>query len=602
VQLGTRALLFWGFLLTSVLELSFMSRVIDEVQQLRDLQQDTIDFYRDGSAVVIELSFLARDTDSAKIHRMKAVEAQFNALDCCDGEWRSLSEMTTRAGSASDLDAALVALRTAIHVRAEAKYAAVQAKKQANAPLVIFALVATFIVVFIAFLFVLYVILLPVLRLTRSVENVGLGGRFDFEKKAFDPTEIAALANSFSDLLGRLQQELSERETALKETKRRAERAAMAQAARYQEIIEGSGSPIFTLDADGLVTSWNKAITDMTRIPARDALGRRFDESFLSTDDRTSFQQELARVQQGEAPTAIRLGLLGRGVSPVNLLLTLSVFGLHSEGDEGVTCLGQPVDKFLQDTAEALERRGRDQFASLAASAAHQVNQPLHSMRLYLANAKNRLRVKDFQPKLMQEKLEGIDRELTRVDAIMERLRDLGRVAEPLSDGFEAGQVLDRCVEMITPICAEYGIAVVSALDISGLRTKGHPLIFEKAIVAILENAQDAIKETGRGSGTIRVDAIATSDLMHIAISDDGVGIPSHITEKVFEPFFTTYTDQHHLGLGLTVAKAAVEASSGHISFKCEDQLTTLTISMPLWSIMNDSEGLKVVSHENASA
>jgi len=601
VQLGTRALLFWGFLLTSVLELSFMSRVIDEVQQLRDLQQDTIDFYRDGSAVVIELSFLARDTDSAKIHRMKAVEAQFNALDCCDGEWRSLSEMTTRAGSASDLDAALVALRTAIHVRAEAKYAAVQAKKQANAPLVIFALVATFIVVFIAFLFVLYVILLPVLRLTRSVENVGLGGRFDFEKKAFDPTEIAALANSFSDLLGRLQQELSERETALKETKRRAERAAMAQAARYQEIIEGSGSPIFTLDADGLVTSWNKAITDMTRIPARDALGRRFDESFLSTDDRTSFQQELARVQQGEAPTAIRLGLLGRGVSPVNLLLTLSVVGLHSEGDEGVTCLGQPVDKFLQDTADKLERQGRDQFTSLAASAAHQVNQPLHTMRLYLANAKNRLRVKNFQSEPLKEKLEGIDRELTRVDAIMERLRDLGRVAEPLSDGFEAGQVLDRCVEMITPICAEYGIAVVSALDISGLRTKGHPLIFEKAIVAILENAQDAIKETGRGSGTIRVDAIATSDLMHIAISDDGVGLSSDIAGKVFEPFFTTHTDQYHLGLGLTLAEAAVKASSGDINLNREDQLTSLTITLPVLATMQDLEDLEAVSRENAS-
>jgi len=601
VRLETRALVFSGFLLTSVLELSFMSRVIDEVQQLRDLQQDTIDFYRDGSAVVIELSFLARDTDSAKIHRMKAVEAQFNALDCCDGEWRSLSEMTTRAGSASDLDAALVALRTAIHVRAEAKYAAVQAKKEANAPLAIGVLVATFAVVFIAFLFVLYVILLPVLRLTRSVENAGLGGRFDFEKKAFDPTEIAALANSFSDLLGQLQQELSERETALKETKRRAERAAMAQAARYQEIIEGSGSPIFTLDADGLVTSWNKAITDMTRIPARDALGRRFDENFLSTDDRTSFQQELARVQQGEAPTAIRLGLLGRGVSPVNLLLTLSAFGLNSAVDEGVTCLGQPVDKFLQDTADKLERQGRDQFTSLAASAAHQVNQPLHTMRLYLANAKNRLRVKDFQPKLMQEKLEGIDRELTRVDAIMERLRDLGRVAEPLPDGFEAGQVLDRCVEMITPICAEYGIAVVSALDISGLRTKGHPLIFEKAIVAILENAQDAIKETGRGSGTIRVDAIATSDLMHIAISDDGVGLSSDIAGKVFEPFFTTHTDQYHLGLGLTLAEAAVKASSGDINLNREDQLTSLTITLPVLATMQDLEDLEAVSRENAS-
>jgi C4-dicarboxylate-specific signal transduction histidine kinase len=116
-----------------------------------------------------------------------------------------------------------------------------------------------------------------------------------------------------------------------------------------------------------------------------------------------------------------------------------------------------------------------------------------------------------------------------------------------------------------------------------------------------LENAQDAIKETGRGSGTIRVDAIATSDLMHIAISDDGVGLSSDIAGKVFEPFFTTHTDQYHLGLGLTLAGAAVRASSGDINLNREDQLTSLTITLPVLATTQDLEDLEAVSRENAS-
>ena len=601
MELATRSLLLYGLLLCSAIQLAFISYISSDVENLRNKQLETTDFYRDGVAVVLSLSDLASDTDSAKINRMKAVEPNFIALDCCDTQWQRLSNAINSRAPTTDVVLAFEALRDAISSAAETKYAALSVKKEAKIPLITYAVVATAVTLLVAYLFVLYVILAPLLRLKRAVEHMVLGGQFDFLQRRFDPQEIVLLANMLSGLIGQLQHKLSEREVALKETQRNADRNAEALAHRYHQIIERSASPIFMLNDVGIVTSWNEAISDMTRIPARAAVGRRFADVYLSADDRATFQQELTRVRQGKAATAIRLGLIGRDTSPVNLLLTLSTFGLESEVGAGVTCLGQPVDKFLRDTAKKLQKQGSDQFTSLAASAAHQVNQPLHSMRLYLANAKNRLRMKNFQPELVKEKLEGIDRELTRVDRIMEHLRDLGRVEEPLPGGFEVKQVLGRCIDLVAPVYAEMGITVVFTSGTSRQKVVGHPLTLEKAIIAILDNARDAIAEAGKSTGTITVESVATEDLVQITLCDDGVGMSPDIAQRMFDPFFTSHTDRSHLGLGLTIARDAIEQSNGEINVETGGGSTKLIIKLPTIASAGDLEDPETASHEIAS-
>ena len=200
MELATRALLLYGLLLCSAIQLAFISYISSDVENLRNKQLETTDFYRDGVAVVLSLSDLASDTDSAKINRMKAVEPNFIALDCCDTQWQRLSNAINSRAPTTDVVLAFEALRDAISSAAETKYAALSVKKEAKIPLITYAVVATAVTLLVAYLFVFYVILAPLLRLKRAVEHMVLGGQFDFLQRRFDPQEIVLLANMLQRL------------------------------------------------------------------------------------------------------------------------------------------------------------------------------------------------------------------------------------------------------------------------------------------------------------------------------------------------------------------------------------------------------------------
>ena len=78
----------------------------------------------------------------------------------------------------------------------------------------------------------------------------------------------------------------------------------------------------------------------------------------------------------------------------------------------------------------------------------------------------------------------------------------------------------------------------------------------------LLQNAVDAV----RGRGTIRVETRADADHVEIAVSDDGCGIPSHLQDRVFEPFFSTKSAEARTGLGLPVCHQIVSDHGGTLS------------------------------------
>lgn len=68
----------------------------------------------------------------------------------------------------------------------------------------------------------------------------------------------------------------------------------------------------------------------------------------------------------------------------------------------------------------------------------------------------------------------------------------------------------------------------------------------------MLTNARDAIEETGRGEGTIRVTSRVSGDIVICEVLDDGAGIAPDNIFQVFDPYFTTKEVGKGTGLGLT--------------------------------------------------
>lgn len=100
------------------------------------------------------------------------------------------------------------------------------------------------------------------------------------------------------------------------------------------------------------------------------------------------------------------------------------------------------------------------------------------------------------------------------------------------------------------------------------------------AVYNIIKNAQEAMPK----NGTITITSeFGAEDNFIIRISDDGPGIPEAILPQIFDDFFTTKPEGEGTGLGLPMAKTAIEEMGGHINvFTQPDRGTTFEILLPI--------------------
>ncbi len=423
----------------------------------------------------------------------------------------------------------------------------------------------------------------PIARLHALVSQAGLRDSFLYDVKSGDPKEVSDLASSFATLLSRLDTELAGRELALREAKDMVRRETQRISGELAQLFEDSPLPIFGTDRLGKVTTWNRKIAQLTGIPTTEANGGVFTELALSNPDLPVFEANFLRTLEGDSVEVVPLTLRTRGDS--GLVLNIHMVPRRSYGGEvvGVNCFGYQLESGLEEAALAMEARQTSQFSQLASSAAHQLNQPLQKMRLYLANAQNRLRVPVLDRDVLVEKLRGVDDQLSKVSDVIDHLREFGRPIEPLKNGFQLATVIERCLDLSRGNLVDRGIRVTYDCQLGDEFANGHPLQVEKPLIALLNNAREAIVEAGPAVAEIKVTVTSIShDQAKITVADNGLGVPTELMRRVFEPFFTTRGDSRNVGLGLSTAQAMVEDLGGKMVLGRENGWTTASIIMPL--------------------
>jgi signal transduction histidine kinase/CheY-like chemotaxis protein len=121
----------------------------------------------------------------------------------------------------------------------------------------------------------------------------------------------------------------------------------------------------------------------------------------------------------------------------------------------------------------------------------------------------------------------------------------------------------------------------------------------ESALVNLVINARDAIE--GRGNVLIDVKEITvdaqTQGLSQLppgryaqlSVIDDGLGIPSAIIDRVFEPFYTTKPAERGTGLGLSMVRWVAEQAGGTVAIKsAPGQGTVVSMILPVHGVADD--------------
>ncbi|MGD9688710.1 MAG: PAS domain S-box protein [Phycisphaerales bacterium] len=108
-----------------------------------------------------------------------------------------------------------------------------------------------------------------------------------------------------------------------------------------------------------------------------------------------------------------------------------------------------------------------------------------------------------------------------------------------------------------------------------------------RAVLNLIVNAAEAIGSTGRAGGEVRVwarpETFEGREMMALAVSDDGPGMPDEVQRRAPEPFFTTKKRAFSTGLGLSLVHATMNAAGGVMRvYSPKGQGTTVMLYLPV--------------------
>lgn len=256
--------------------------------------------------------------------------------------------------------------------------------------------------------------------------------------------------------------------------------------------------------------------------------------------------------------------------------------------------LERRVEERTRELREAQEQMMRSEkmavAGQLAAAIAHEINNPLQSMRLYLELIADR----QGDGQQNQEYLEIVQEQVDRIAGIVSRL--LEQLYQPSEEALTSVYLRPLVTDLLvifnrqlqdTKITVDLNIPetlppVIGASN--GLR---------QVCLNVLLNALEAMPD----GGTLRIAGESTDDSVCLTFTDTGVGIASQDILRVFDPFFTT--KRHGTGLGLTVSYRIIQEHGGNLDLVSQPGAgTTVRLILPIRGPVEQPEAL---AHEQSA-
>jgi signal transduction histidine kinase len=234
----------------------------------------------------------------------------------------------------------------------------------------------------------------------------------------------------------------------------------------------------------------------------------------------------------------------------------------------------QMTSSLQQTLHELAERQGLAALGEFAATLAHEIRNPLTSVRIDLQ------RVQEKLPAGLPARL-PVDRSLQQIEQLNETVGGVLRLAR-------SGSIAAEPLDLRAPVAAAVrtarseferrGVRLAELVeDPPAIPVRGDASALQQLFLNLLLNAAEAMSEGGRAAvelGTADGRAVVT-------VQDNGVGMPQDVLERALEPFFTTKAAG--TGLGLAISQRIVLAHRGDLEIESRPQEgTRVRVSLPL--------------------
>jgi len=242
--------------------------------------------------------------------------------------------------------------------------------------------------------------------------------------------------------------------------------------------------------------------------------------------------------------------------------------------------------KELQDNLMHASRLAA--VGELAACIVHDIANPLSVIKLYvelLQTELDGLLATDEDPESGETSLQSLGKAAGKIEKLVNHLRDLSRTTETKREVIDLRQAVKDALFMVQNKLNRHQVKVIQDLPEEECLILGHATQIEQVFMNLISNACDAVGVADEPRLTVAIQPHFRREDVKVwesTVTDNGVGIPAHHLDRVFNSFYTTKEAGKGTGLGLAIVRTIVRNHNGDIQVSsATDGGSTFKIVLP---------------------
>ncbi|HJT66636.1 MAG TPA: ATP-binding protein [Pyrinomonadaceae bacterium] len=239
--------------------------------------------------------------------------------------------------------------------------------------------------------------------------------------------------------------------------------------------------------------------------------------------------------------------------------------------------LREKMDELAAMTQQMWQASKLATVGELAASVAHELNNPLATISLRVESLMQQLAHDDEKHRSLQIIISEVERMTSLVTNLLQFTRRNYRQVSTID---VAGEIL-KSIDLISYYLRNRRIEVVTGLADSLPPIHADRQQLRQVFLNLMTNASDAMP----AGGHLTVHARSDPALEHVIVEfiDSGEGIAESDLEKIWQPFYTTKPEGKGTGLGLPICSRIIEEHGGEISLQSKlGKGTTVRVALPI--------------------
>lgn len=324
-------------------------------------------------------------------------------------------------------------------------------------------------------------------------------------------------------------------------------------------LLEHMEDAVLTIDAQGIVTFFNRRAEVLFGISAENIVGKQVTSilPYISTIFETTSESTHPKELSISTPNGKRI---------VSVVLT------HVEQRQ--TAVFRDITNLKHMEQELHQRERLSAMGSLAAGVAHEIRNPLNAISILIQRLQQ-----EFSPRKGAREytalLDVLKKEIARLNAIIQQFLRFSRPPQLVLTEVSLQQFLRHVVHLFE------GEAHAKEIQFSVDCALNETVYFDQDQMtqALLNLLRNALEATSQG-GSVSLRVWKDKETLFFAVADTGAGIPTELQTKIFDLYFTTKPSG--TGIGFPMAMQIVQQHGGFITIESEEGKGSIfIISLP---------------------